>query len=99
MEDAPEEEKIAVRQTDPTTEEKKEPIKGDKRSDGKKNDVPNKGNAKKAIKGNKRFHEPPKPQQWIPKKVNQLEATGTVESTKVIPQQPPQRQSQKLNGN
>ena len=62
MEDAPEEEKIAVQQTDLKTEEKKEPIKGDKRSDGKKNDVPNKGNAKKANKDKKGFHEPPKPQ-------------------------------------
>ena len=62
MEDAPEEEKIAVQQTDPKTEEKKEPVKGDKRSDGKRNDVPNKGNAKKANKDKKGFHEPPKPQ-------------------------------------
>ena len=60
MEDAPEEDKIAVQQINPTTEEKKEPMKGDKRSDGKKNDVPNKGNAKKANKDKKGFHEPPK---------------------------------------
>ena len=61
MEDAPEEKKIAVQQTDSTTEEKKEPMGVDKRSNGKKNDVPNKGNAKKANKDNKGFHEPPKP--------------------------------------
>ena len=61
MEDAPEEEKIAVQQTDSTTEEKREPMEVDKRSNGKKNDVPNKGNAKKADKDNKGFHEPPKP--------------------------------------
>ena len=82
MEDAPEEKKVAVQQTESTTEEKKEPMKGDKGSNGRKNDVPNKGNAKKASKGNKGFHEPAKPQQWIPKKVNQLEATGTVKGTK-----------------
>ena len=61
MEDAPEEEKIAVQQTDSTTEEKREPMEAGKRSNGKKNDVPNKGNAKKANKDNKGFHEPPKP--------------------------------------
>ena len=61
MEDAPEEKKIAVQQTDSTTEEKKEPMEVGKRSNGKKNDVPNKGNAKKANKDNKGFHEPPRP--------------------------------------
>ena len=62
MEDAPEKKKVAVQQTDPTPEEKKEPMKGDKGSDGRKNDVPNKGNAKKPNKDKKGFHEPPKPQ-------------------------------------
>ena len=61
MEDVLEEKKIAVQQIDPTTEEKMELMKGDKRSNGRKNDVPNKRNAKKANKDNKGFHEPPKP--------------------------------------
>ena len=62
MEDAPEEEKIAVQQTDPKTEEMEEPIKGDKRFGVEEEWCPNKGNAKKANKDKKGFHEPPKPQ-------------------------------------